>query len=129
MTSRLNLVRWSVACGLLYVFCALSISPLVFPSDLPACCRRDGKHQCSMTQTREPSTEGSGFAAVARKCPLFPKLAPGTHGIQLYPFATRALCEGIVNQAAAAAQAEIGHRASSARAHHKRGPPVFPTLS
>ena len=82
-----------------------------------------------MTQVSEISTEGSGFTAVARKCPLFPKLAPGTHGIQLYPFETWVFRERVVNQTAAPAQAEIGHRASSARAHHKRGPPEFPTHS
>ena len=129
LTSRLNLVRWSAATGLLFVLCVLSIAPLVFPSDLPACCRRDGKHKCSMTHVSERSSESSGFAATALKCPLFPKLAPGSHGIQLYPFATQAFCGGIANHTAASAQAEIGHRISSMRAHHKRGPPEFPTHS
>jgi hypothetical protein len=80
-----------------------------------------------MTQTGEPSTESLGFAAVAPKCPLFPKVVPVANGIQLYPFATRAFRESIVTQAAARAQAEIERRASSGRAHNKRGPPAFPS--
>ena len=39
-------------------------------SNLPACCRRNGKHHCSMSHGSSES--GPGFRANA-KCPLFPQ--------------------------------------------------------
>jgi hypothetical protein len=52
--------------------------PLIAPvlrantvSDLPACCRRDGKHHCAMSE----SAAGEGLKAAQTQCPLFPKTA------------------------------------------------------
>ena len=108
------------------MFNALSIAPLISSdphSKLPTCCRRNGKHHCSMVQMGEGATESPGFAAGAPKCPLFPKAVPVAQGIQLYPFATRSFLEGIVNQSQAPSPVEIQYRVSSPRAHQKRGPP------
>jgi len=41
-------------------------------SSLPACCRRNGKHHCSMSMSHGSSESGPGFRANA-KCPLFPQ--------------------------------------------------------
>lgn len=126
MFSCLDLARRSLAIGLLGLFSALSLVPLVSSdpqSNLPACCRRDGKHHCSMMQVDEPSAQSSGLSAVAPRCPLFPKLTAGAGSIQLYPLVTRASSVSIVNQSSAHMQAEVEHRVSPARAHQKRGPP------
>lgn len=44
--------------------------------ELPACCRRSGKHHCAMADT--PTSGAPTIAANQSKCPLFPKanLAP-----------------------------------------------------
>lgn len=132
MPSRLELMRRSIATGLLCLFNTLWIAPLVSSdphSNLPACCRRDGKHHCSMMQMTEQSAGGPNSRAVTPKCPLFPKTVPLAHRIQLYALATRSLLGSIVDQPAAPAQAEIQYRVSSARAHQERGPPQFDSLS
>lgn len=46
-------------------------------SDLPACCRRFGKHHCSMVGSGQD--DSSSVKLVSPKCPLFPgAVAPGT---------------------------------------------------
>ena len=40
-------------------------------ANLPACCRRDGKHHCSMMDAAE--RQESGPALTANRCPQFPK--------------------------------------------------------
>ncbi len=51
---------------------ALLASP---ESNLPACCRRDGKHHCAMMETLENQQENAGpsWKTVAKKCPSFPR--------------------------------------------------------
>ena len=71
----------------------------------------------------------TGFRALPEKCPLFPKILPAAHRIQLFAFSTRTLYTGIISQPAAHAQAEAQYRVSSARAHQKRGPPSFASLN
>jgi hypothetical protein len=123
--SSLDIARRSLAIGLLGLFSALSIVPFISSdpqSNLPACCRGNGKHRCGM-QMAEQSTQNSGFTAVTPRCPLFPKFASSAFRIQLYPFAARTLGESMVHQPSAPVQAEAEHRVSATRAHHKRGPP------
>ena len=130
VSSRLDLARRSLAIGLLGLFSALSVVPLILSdpqSNLPACCRRNGKHRCSMIEMEEPSASHSGVTAVPPRCPLFAKLAPPAYRIQHYPFTPLAFDESMVNQPSAPARAEVEHRISAMRAHHKRGPPRFPS--
>ena len=61
---------------------AVISSPLVAPllqadtaSDLPACCRRDGKHHCAMaSMADEASSATPAFTQFHPKCPLFPRV-------------------------------------------------------
>ena len=56
----------------------------VLPSDpasnLPPCCRRNGKHHCAMqnAMNRLAVPGAPAIAAVQPKCPLFPKAGPVT---------------------------------------------------
>jgi hypothetical protein len=56
--------------------------PLITPflaasmrSDLPACCRRDGKHHCALSEMDfvPDSPGGVGLTAVRPTCPLYPQ--------------------------------------------------------
>ena len=66
-------MRRAIASILLALFSLPLIAPVLFAdsvSDLPACCRRFGKHHCS---TRGSGSPGGPVArAIQPKCPLFP---------------------------------------------------------
>jgi hypothetical protein len=114
---------------LLIVFGLSLLSPLLGADDesnLPACCRRAGKHHCSMTRRSgsSDSVEGSAWNNNGR-CPSYPGFAPGTFPI----------VAGVAPAASAAALA-VRHASCRSfelrvlsslrlRAHSKRGPPVF----
>jgi len=115
---------------LLIVFGLSLFSPLLGADDdsnLPACCRRAGKHHCSMTRHSgsSDSLEGAAWNNNGR-CPSYPGFAPGT-----FPIVAG------VSPAAASAAVLAARRASCGsfelrvlsslrlRAHSKRGPPVF----
>ena len=114
---------------LVFVFSFSLIGPALFvdaESNLPACCRRDGKHHCGMTDRDMAETPSSGAAvdALRAKCPFFPS------GGAVLPQPGAALLAAsqpagisIVSQIAAPAQAEAGYRISFNRFHQKRGPP------
>ena len=116
---------------LVFVFSFSLIGPALFvdaESNLPACCRRDGKHHCGMMAQDMAPTPSSGAAvdALRAKCPFFPS------GGAVLPQPGAALLAAsqpagisIVSQIAAPAQAEAGYRISLNRAHHKRGPPTL----
>lgn len=121
----------ALAAVLVLVFSFPLIAPAfasqVEEANLPACCRRDGKHHCAMSMTL--GSVPSRYAVVGEKCP-FPLLArpalmlphafaaPG-------PGAMAALAKG---PSLMVRQAEAGYRVSLERARHKRGPPSFRLL-
>ena len=114
---------------LVFVFSFSLIAPALFvdaESNLPACCRRDGKHHCGMMARDMAAAPSSGLAidALRTRCPFFP------NGGAVLPHSGAALLAtsqpagvSIVSQIAAPAQAEAGYRISFSRSHHKRGPP------
>lgn len=91
-------------------------------SQLPACCRRGGKHHCAMNM--EVGSIPSSAHVVSEKCPYSP-FAP-TH--LLLPHSC-ALAAGVdlaglaFGPAARIRSAEAGYRISGDRTRHKRGPP------
>src|SRR5690348_10828468 len=100
---------------------ALASSPA--DSDLPACCRRDGKHHCGMGESKPGSQAGSAWQSA--RCPSFPSVkalpsahdaagvTPPTNGIIAPAPAHRTLCP----------QAAPVQRASFDLDRQKRGPP------
>jgi hypothetical protein len=69
----------SVRRNLAVLLLAVTISPMIGlllasspESNLPACCRRNGKHHCVMTSS-EPDGS-SGPSLYARRCPVYPNL-------------------------------------------------------
>jgi len=110
----------------------LLTSPLVTPlfagnprADLPACCRRNGKHHCA-EQMRMPPSEGAQFASAGMKCPMFPVgLATLGHSPQILSTTSQYFYGAIVSHPAIHAQAEISYRVCWSRSQQKRGPPVL----
>jgi hypothetical protein len=96
-------------------------------SQLPACCRRNGKHHCAMSMAMDSLS--SRYRTVSEKCPFSPfahppLMAPHTLAIPGTPAAfVRAAAPSAI-----AAQADAGYRISADRARHKRGPPALLNL-
>jgi len=114
---------------LVFVFSFSLIAPALFAdgdSNLPACCRRDGKHHCGMMDrdmADAPST-GPSVDAFRVKCPFFP--TGGATVPECGP-ALMAASDGadvsVACHMAERAQADAGYRISLDCSHQKRGPP------
>jgi hypothetical protein len=105
------------------VFMAISSAFGAGPvSNLPMCCRRDGKHACSLIA----QSPVSGPAFQAARCPLYPgaRAVPAqAKASGLTPFV--ALHAAIVSNPAVRPQTKARYRMSYNRADQKRGPPVL----
>ena len=106
------------------------LSPLLSAepeSKLPACCRRDGKHGCSMAKkSLPPSTQGKpSLASNKVTCPLYPTgqslpVSERAAGTPIYP---AAWLPPATKKIDVAEQLEARLRISFSRATQKRGPP------
>ncbi|MFP5226776.1 MAG: hypothetical protein ACLGXA_04055 [Acidobacteriota bacterium] len=119
-------MRRALAVLLVTVFSLPLIAPAFAspPGDaqLPACCRRGGKHHCAMSM--ELQNIPSRFHVVSERCPY----APFGHAPFLVAHAlatkTAAAASNAPGPAAVVRAAEAGYRISADRARHKRGPPA-----
>jgi len=96
-------------------------------SNLPACCRRDGKHRCmlSMAERDRLSSRESGFSAPAEKCAYCPAGILSVHrSVDFAPPSAQAIYAGLAAHPAGLVQTECKRRISRNRAHGKRGPPT-----
>ncbi len=120
-----------VALGLVLVFGLPLISPALAStsdeSQLPACCRRNGKHHCAMSMAM--GGVSSRYRMVSEKCPF----SPFAHPQLMVPHAF------LRNNAPAphvrtagpsfiVREAEAGYRTSADRTRQKRGPPSLLSL-
>lgn len=122
-------LRRASAILLLVVFSFPLISPMLFArseSTLPACCRRDGKHHCSM-ESKADSPQPSGASALEgapSRCPLFPKGSTmPSAGKTSVPRPAWLLQAPVRSYPAATEQTEARYRISFSRVWQKRGPP------
>ena len=95
-------------------------------SDLPACCRKDGKHKCMMA---DADTDGPSLRRVSQ-CPMFPAhvvatAACGVAGVPV-PYASGEVFATALLKCAA--QAEAQYRISYSRSRCKRGPPACSSI-
>lgn len=125
-------MRRALALLLLGLFSFSLSSPFLLADqpELPACCRRDGKHRCAMADmaAQSDSTQGAGVQAILAKCPLYPKA--GTVAIILDLSATATLVQLHAPDLTSnnLVKARTRHSANSKfGATYKRGPP--PCLS
>ena len=72
------LMRRALAFLLAALFSFELIAPALLASaasDVPACCRRNGKHHCAMADGSGEAPAGPSVKALESKCPFFPKTA------------------------------------------------------
>jgi hypothetical protein len=121
-------VRRLLAISLLLLFSLPLIAPLfALQADgggtLPACCRRNGTHHCSMQMPGK--LQGMHLSAVRERCPANPKAATFMKRNDLsLQILTLALSAALVHSAEEA-QAKAGARMALYRAQHQRGPPAL----
>lgn len=106
------------------------ISPLLAAppseSQLPACCRRHGKHHCSMKGMSGAKAASHEVRGIKSKCPIYPdgKSVPVTASLSAgMPAAV--LVSPVLSYASPLVQSEAQYRISYARSCQKRGPPSF----
>ncbi|WP_260705653.1 hypothetical protein [Edaphobacter flagellatus] len=97
-------------------------------ANLPACCRKNGKHHCMMSMMERNSLVSGKpqFTAPGEKCPYCPGAL--TLGHQPNPFGIpsgQMVFIGLAGQSAVVAQTESKRRISRDRSRQKRGPPSF----
>lgn len=96
-------------------------------ANLPACCRRNGKHHCMMSLVERSKLQDHkpGFAAPPDKCPYCPAVVMGVHTpIHFKPSFGRVLHASFVSHSTGIAQTECKLRIARDRARGKRGPPT-----
>ena len=95
--------------------------------DLPACCRRNGKHHCMMSMAERSlrASHDPQFQAPAEKCPYCPTAIAVVHGNTFVPPTAQAIFASLIAHPAVAAQTESKLRISRDRSRQKRGPPTL----
>ena len=125
-------MRRFLSISLLLLFTLPLVAPLFAASmaeaDLPACCRRTGKHHCAMAAIAQESSNATAKTKIARvrdRCPYNPT-SPVIVNLPFVPDDIRtAIFAGVLSQPACHAQTEVCPRTSRDRSHQKRGPPVL----
>jgi hypothetical protein len=134
-------VRRLLSISLLLLLVLPIVSPLfaATPSEanLPACCRRNGKHHCTMgtivgtalqqSSSQSPTAQSS---TIREKCPYLLTVQAPAHLIFTPDEILASLYTGILSHPAVHAQTEALLKISFDRSHHKRGPPApLPSFS
>ena len=123
---KLCLMRRILSLAMLLVFCFPLIAPLFASgpeTSLPACCRRDGAHHCSMGTAMLGMQGGTRWSSLQSKCPNYPKavtVAGVGHWFLVKPQMQFA---DVVAHPSARPQTEARYRISFGRSRQKRGPP------
>jgi hypothetical protein len=94
-------------------------------SNLPACCRRDGKHHCAMMEMLEQQQEDAGpsWKTVAKKCPLFPRGTVALFADSSTPPTSADFAGSLSGASVIKVQTEVLFHISHSRTRQKRGPP------
>jgi hypothetical protein len=134
--ASIELLRKLIAITLLALFglpFASSLLALTPKSDsgLPACCRRLGKHRCSISaqQRVQSSSSKAAIAAPQNKCPYYPTAMLGSTHPTVFglPKAHAIVAESAAHPAGIP-QTESRRRISLDRGRGKRGPPAVSLL-
>ena len=116
-----------IAIALLVILnCDATLSALLAGpgSNLPACCRRDGKHHCAMLEMLEKQENaGPSWKTVTTKCPLFPRGTVAFFTDQFTPPRADGFAGLLSSRSVVKAQTEVLFHISHSRTRQKRGPP------
>jgi hypothetical protein len=118
MLSRLLLVL--VGCSLISPVLVAKVRP-----DVPACCKRNGAHQCAMKHTAAPSnSDGTDVGVTSSNCSEFPNtvsLSSSAHAISFSK--PLAVGEPVYQACDSADRKTRCANRSKSTANGKRGPP------
>ena len=124
-----RVVRRSLAISLLLMFSLPLIAPLfalqLANGQLPACCRRNGAHHCSMQISSE--SRGMRFEAIRSKCPAYPKAITSLKRNELSLQATALLLSVAPVRPAGDIRTKAHVRMTLYRSEQERGPPTSRT--
>jgi hypothetical protein len=131
----MSVLRKLIAIALLVVFglpFAQSLFALTTKSEanLPACCRRNGKHHCmmSMAERAQSLDDKPRIEAPKDKCPY----APATVAVSHHPTdgvaTASAIYAELVSLPSVRPQTESKRRIAQDRSRSKRGPPALASL-
>jgi hypothetical protein len=122
-------MRRALASFLLALFSLPLIAPIALAGadTIPACCRREGKHRCSMDAGSMENSPGEvSFHSAAAKCGSYPKATAAADSTNIgAPKNSAAVSAAIFSHPALQAQSEALYRISCARSSQKRGPPAL----
>jgi hypothetical protein len=96
-------------------------------TNLPACCRRNGRHHCmmGMAERGQHTSRDPQFTSPPPKCPYRPAAVVVTHGNAFAPPLAHAIFASLGAHPAITAQTESKLRISVDRSRQKRGPPTL----
>jgi hypothetical protein len=126
----LGCMRRTIAMFMLLLFGAFLCVPLFAASydsqnELPACCKRNGKHRC-MSRMMQVAPGTTQVSAPPEKCPLFPQtrmmIVVQDHAVA--PSPSGAYYAALQSHPACHSQLEAQKRISFDRSRQKRGPPA-----
>jgi hypothetical protein len=104
------------------------IAPGVLPdaeSNLPACCRRNGAHHCTMSLDEAASNSATSVQAIRQTCPSFPAIAAPANASLALARPSAAVFAALLSHPSIQFQTEARYRVSFNRSHQKRGPPAI----
>jgi hypothetical protein len=123
------LVRRILSVSLLLLFSLPLISPLfavdAAGTNLPACCRKDGKHHCMMVRSESQDGSGLHVSTVRERCPYGPAVPVASHVDFFSEASVVTAFAGSVSHPTGIVQTEARLRISFDRSRQKRGPPSF----
>jgi hypothetical protein len=119
-------MRRALASLLVVLFSFSLILPILradAASSLPSCCRRAGKHRCSMGSE---STSQEGLSPIQSKCSNYPAAMaiPGDWNVAFLKNST-SIGAFLLSYPCVAARMEAQYRVSFSRSRQKRGPPAL----
>ena len=91
--------------------------------NLPACCRRDGKHHCAMMAGAMASSNEIQLKSSPEPCPFRGSAGYPAHSSSAFIPAAQVYFAALVSHPAIHAQTTAIMRVSALRSHQKRGPP------